>query len=148
MEEEGLQGKGFHRYDLLALEEAKLKKVKVELVGLFPTLVSACVCCEEYMEACNINLLAEQLKDYPPDVLDAQNRAIEIYARLMRDYGDRIDLVAVGWMSLRGLWLSLRHRLGNEFSIVINGRKVIRGDSNYEAIREAIEEELREIREG
>jgi hypothetical protein len=51
-------------------------------------------------------------------------------------------------MSLRGLWLSLRHRLGNEFSIVINGRKVIKGDSKYEAIREAIEEELREIREG
>jgi hypothetical protein len=148
MEEEGLQGKGFHRYDLLALEEAKLKKVKVELVGLFPTLVSACVCCEEYMEACNINLLAEQLKDLPPDVLDAQNRAIEIYARLMRDFGDRIALMAVGWMSLRGLWLSLRHRLGNEFSIVINGRRVLRGDLDYQVIKEAIKEELGEAQVG
>ncbi|MFN3476173.1 MAG: hypothetical protein ACK4Z6_01275 [Candidatus Methylomirabilales bacterium] len=121
-----------------------MEQVKIELVGLLPTVYNLCAKCNaaDYMKAGGINYLADQLKDYSPETLQEQDRAAQIYYNLLRDFGERVIPLAVGLTSFRGLWLAWKHRLGNEFSIVINGRRVIKGDADYQAIKQAVQEEL------
>lgn len=60
----------------------------------------------------------------------------------MGDFGDRIIPIAIGLASPSGVWLSLRHRLGRDLAIVLDGRKVVSGEADYEVIKKAIECEL------
>jgi hypothetical protein len=62
--------------------------------------------------------------------------------RLLQDFGDRIYPQSVMLTSGRGLWLSLRHRLGNDLSLVLNGKRAVPADAAYEVIKAAIQEEL------
>jgi len=118
------------------------QRVKVEFVGLLPTFfntVASC-CTLDYLQVAGLTYKDEQLKEYPPEVVEVQNRAAELYARIMRDFGDRVVPIAVGLTSLRGLWLALKYRLGRGLTIVIDGQKAISGEADYEVVKKAIEE--------
>lgn len=120
------------------------RQVKVEFVGLLPTFFNMCApCCTmDYVKRCGIDHEAEQLGEYPPEVIETQGKAAELYARLMRDFGERVLPIAVGLTSPRGLWLSLRHRLSRDLNLVINGHRVLNGDADYEIIKQVIQDEL------
>lgn len=70
-----------------------------------------------------------------------QDRAAEMAYRLKQDFGPLVVAKPVGLDTVRGLWLSLKHRLRNDLHVVINGKRVVRGAAEYEAVRKAIEEE-------
>jgi len=70
-----------------------------------------------------------------------QDRAAEMAHRLRQEYGPLVLAKPVGLDTLRGLWLSLKHRLRNDLHVVINGNRVVPGAADYEAIRRVIEEE-------
>src|SRR5207247_629539 len=114
--------------------------IRVEMVGLLPTLFSMCASCctTDTIGACNIDLVADQMRDYPPEVVETNRRAAELYTRLLQEYRGAIIPLAVSTTSLRGLWLSLRHRLSSDFSIVINGRRVVTGNADYDELRHAM----------
>lgn len=118
--------------------------IRVEMVGLLPTLFSMCAncCTTDTMGACGIDLVAEQMRDYPPEVVETNRRAGELYTRLLQEYGGVVIPLAISTTSLRGLWLSLRHRLSSGLSIVVNSRRVIAGNADYDELRRAIEQEL------
>lgn len=61
--------------------------------------------------------------------------------RLREDFGPLVVAKPVGLDTVRGLWLSLRHRLRNDLYVVINGRRVIPGSAEYEALQRAVREE-------
>lgn len=124
----------------------RVRQVKVEFVGLLPTFFNMCApCCTiDYVKQCGINHEAEQLSEYPPEVMEIQDRASQLYAWLMRDFDKGILPIAVGLTSPRGLWLSLRHQLGRDLNLVINGHRVLSGDMDYEIIKQAIQDELEE----
>jgi len=63
--------------------------------------------------------------------------------RLKQDFGPLVIAKPVGLDTLRGLWLSLKHRLRNDLHVVVNGTRVIRGAADYEAVQRIIEEEAR-----
>jgi hypothetical protein len=42
--------------------------------------------------------------------------------------------------------LSLRHKLGKKAAVVIGGKRVLRADCSYESIRQAIDQELAELK--
>jgi hypothetical protein len=88
----------------------------------------------DYVKRCGIDHEAEQLGEYPPEVIETQGKAAELYARLMRDFGERVLPIAVGLTSPRGLWLSLRHRLSRDLNLVINGHRVLNGDADYKSL--------------
>lgn len=121
-----------------------MEQVKIELVGLLPTVYNLCAKCNaaDYMKAGGINYLTDQLKDYSPEILQEQDRAAQIYYDLLRDFGDRVIPIAVGLTTLRGCWLAWKHRLRNEFAVIVNGRRVIKGNADYQTIKQAVQEEL------
>ncbi len=118
--------------------------IRVEMVGLLPTLFNMCASCctTDTMGACGIDLVADQMRDYPPEMVETNQRAAELYSRLLQEYGGVVIPLAVSTTSLRGLWLSLRHRLSSGFSIVVNGRRVVAGNAEYDELKRAIEQEL------
>jgi len=94
------------------------------------------------MGACGIDLIADQMRDYPPEVVQTNQRAAELYTRLLQEYGGAVIPLAVSTTSLRGLWLSLRHHLSSGLSIVVNGRHVVASNADYDELKRAIEQEL------
>jgi len=70
-----------------------------------------------------------------------QDRAAQMAHQLKQDFGPLVIAKPVGLDTLRGLWLSLKHRLRNDLHVVINGKRVVRGAVDYEVVRSAIEEE-------
>jgi hypothetical protein len=124
--------------------QALQQPIRVEMVGLLPTLFNMCAncCTTDTMGACGIDLVADQMRDYPPEVVETNQRAAELYTRLLQEYGGVVVPLAVSTTSLRGLWLSLRHRLSSGLSIVVNGRRVIAGNADYDELKRAIEQEL------
>ncbi len=121
--------------------------IKIELVGLLPAFYRACTKCQpmDYLVLGGVDYLSEQVADYPPEVLEEQNRLYGIYRRLTRDFSTAVFPVPVDLLSPRGAWLSLRHRLGNGAAVVINGKRALRADLPYETIRQAIEEERKRL---
>src|SRR2546427_12788409 len=89
--------------------------IRVEMVGLLPTLFSMCAncCTTDTMGACGIDLIADQIHDYPPEVVETNQRAAELYTRLLQDYGGAVIPLSVSSTSLRGLLLSLRNTLSS-----------------------------------
>jgi hypothetical protein len=118
--------------------------VTVEFVGLLPTIYSTCApCCEaDYVGACSPAAKTDQMNDYPPEVRAAQDRMVELVERLHAEFGPRVRLISVGTTSLRGLWLSLRHRLDSSLHLVVNGRHVLSAMRAYIDIAHEIQEEL------
>jgi hypothetical protein len=89
----------------------------------------------------NLNEIRSRFPDYPAEILEMQERAARVAHRLSEDFGRLVVAKPVGFASPRGLWLSFRHRLRNELSVVVNGRRVLRGSTAYEALRKVIDEE-------
>jgi hypothetical protein len=120
------------------------RPIKVEMVGLLPTLFSMCAncCTTDTMGACGIDLAADQMRDYPPEVIETNQRAAELYTRLLSDYRGLVVPLAVSTTSPRGLWLSLRHRLSSGFSMVVNNRRAVAGNADYADLKAAIEQEM------
>src|SRR5262249_40561089 len=95
------------------------------------------------MGTCGIDLVANQMHDYPPEVVETNQRAAELYTRLLQEYSGTVIPLAVSTTSLPGLWLSPRPCLPSGFSIVVNGRHVVAGNADYDELKRAIEQELR-----
>jgi hypothetical protein len=118
-------------------------RVKVELVGLLPEFYRICTKCQpvDYLLLGGTDYISEQMADYPPEVLEEQKKLFDLYQRLTHDFAGAVVPVPVNLLSLRGLWLSLRYKLGKRGAVVIGGKRVLTADLPYEVIREAIKEE-------
>lgn len=119
-------------------------QVKVEFVGLLPTFFNLCApcCTRDYVAACGIDYTAEQLKEYPPQTQEIHLRAYQLFVNLLRDFGTQVKPLAVGSISPRGLWLTIKHRLGSDLNLIVNSRRVVKGYADYQVIKKAIEEEI------
>ena len=116
--------------------------VHVEFVGLLPETLRTCMAHYCVPGPVGQPDIEAQLRDYPPEIQAIHRQAVSLCERLMQDFGDRIYPQSVMLTSGRGLWLSLRHRLKNDLSLVINGKRVVPADADYDAVRAAIQEEL------
>jgi hypothetical protein len=115
------------------------RPVRVELVGMLPDLYKMC---PKGADMCQLEPRAEQMQDYPPAVLKNQEEAVEIFNRLLAEFGWRVLPITVGTMSWRGFWLSLKHRLGQDLAIVVEGRRVVLAADGYHSVRLAVAEAL------
>jgi len=88
-------------------------------------------------------LASEELRETPAVLLENASRAHELAERLLRDFGNRIRIEVVGLESPRGIWLALRHRVGKGFSVVVDGKEVVRDPLRFEETRAAVERAIR-----
>lgn len=109
----------------------------MELLGMWPEYFQMCPTRTDVIEACNLEPGREQLADYPPEIRANGALLQDLYARLMADFGGRVIPVSVGYASLRGAWLSLRHRLGQDPVVVVGGRAVP-VSAGYAAVKDAV----------
>jgi hypothetical protein len=116
--------------------------VHVEFVGLLPETLWTCMAHYCVPGPVSKPDIEAQLREYPPEIQAIHHQTVSLCERLMQDFGDSIYPQSVMLTSGRGLWLSLRHRLKNDLSLVINGRRVVPADADYDVIRAAIQEEL------
>jgi hypothetical protein len=114
----------------------------VEFVGLLPEVLRTCLAHYCVPGPVGKPDIEAQLREYPPEIQAIHHQAVSLCARLMQDFGDRISPQSVMLTSGRGLWLSLRHGLKNDLSLVINGKRVVPADADYDVVRAAIQEEL------
>ena len=116
--------------------------VRVEFVGLLPEVLRTCMA--HYCVPGQVGKLdvEAQLRDYPSEIQALHHQAVALCEQLLQDFGDQIAPQSVMLTSGRGLWLSLRHRLRNGLSLVINGKRTLPADVAYEVIKAAIQEEL------
>lgn len=116
--------------------------VRVEFVGLLPETLRTCMAHYCVPGSFGRPDVEAQLREYPPEIQAIHYQAVSLCERLMEDFGDRIYPQSVMLTSGRGLWLSLRHRLNNDLSLVINGTRVVSAMAGYEVVRAAIQAEL------
>jgi hypothetical protein len=98
--------------------------VRVIILGLFPTLFTT-IC----KAVCNpaglagVRTAGEQLREYPKRVVRGGEKASLIFSRLSGEWGVEVRMVQA--LSPMGIWLSLRHRLGQGLWVIINNSKVV-----------------------
>ncbi len=116
------------------------RPIRLELVGLFPELFSMCVsCCStDEFGRCGVSLDDDQLRDYPPDLLEAHSQAAELFTELLAEYHGRVAVVVTGLMSPRGVYLALRHRLPTGVSLFLEGERLSVGLRDRSGIRRAV----------
>jgi hypothetical protein len=116
--------------------------VRVEFVGLLPETLRTCMAHYCVPGAVGKPDIEAQLREYPPEIQALHQQAVSLCERLMQDFGDRIYPQSVMLTSGRGLWLSLRHRLHYDLSLVIDGTRVVPAAAGYEVVKAAIQEAL------
>ncbi len=121
-----------------------MHQIQVEFVGLLPTFyrTTAHCCSTDYFKACGINTDIDQLQDYPPEVIKNQEKVAALSHQLLRDFGEEVKPLVTGSVSLRGFWLTLKHRLGGDLAVIIDNKRILKEPFDYPTLKYAIQEEL------
>ncbi len=119
-----------------------MRRVLVEVVGILPMVFSNK--CKPYCVVVRENI-GSQIREYPDDLLKEYSRVVEYYQRLMRDFGNYIEVKVVNPMSLRGLRLNLKFRSRERIYFVINNRVSVGLNEDYSKLKNAIESEFHRI---
>lgn len=116
--------------------------VHVELVGMFPMTFRTCSRAAG-LSACGPGDEALQRAEYPPHVQEQQQLAEDVALRLWDEFGSAVRVDSVLFTSPRGLWLSLRHRLGSSDAVAfLDGVGPLHLTAGYSALRAAVLQRL------
>jgi len=116
--------------------------VKVEFVGIIPTLFAHCQQCMEVMHGTGMTPYSEQLEEYPEDVKKQYFEISEMAQRVRDEFSGRVLFDAIDSASPQGLWLMIKHRILKTPCILIQGRKVFDRIPSYEELRGKILEAI------
>lgn len=119
---------------------ARLKPnfVKVEFVGILPTLLAHCDHCMEVMHETGLQPYSEQLEEYPEDVKKQYFEVSGIAQKLRKEFGDAVHFDAIDSASPQGIWVTMKYRILRTPCVIIQGRKAFNKVPNYEELREKI----------
>jgi hypothetical protein len=84
----------------------------------------------------------EERRETPNLLRENSERAHALAERLLEDFGSRLRIEVVGLDSPRGVWLGLRHRVGQGFAVIVDGRDVFRDPPDYAPVRQAVDQAL------
>jgi hypothetical protein len=103
------------------------RPLRVELVGLVPTLFATCARGRgiDPVALCGPTAADEQLAEYDDATLAEHDTAVAAVAAVAERFGGRVQPTLVGVTSPRGAWLALRHRLPAGLHAVVGGRRVV-----------------------
>ncbi len=95
---------------------------EIELVGLYPATLSPCTVCR--IGELSEKLSADQMREAAPSARADADLASRIADAVVSRYGAAVRIRITPVDSPRGMWLSLRHRLGSGLQVLIAGRRV------------------------
>lgn len=120
------------------MSSALRKPVKVEFVGIMPTLFAHCEHCMQVMHGTGLMPYSEQLEEYPEDVKKQYFELSEVAQRIRDEFGGAVFFDAIDSASPQGVWMTLRHRILRTPCVLIEGRKAFDRLPSYEELRQKI----------
>jgi len=118
------------------------RPVKVEFVGIMPTLLAHCEHCMSAMHEAGLKPYSEQLEEYPEDIKKQYFEVSDIAQKLRDEFKGAVLFDAVDTASLQGIWKSIKHRILRTPCILIQGQKVFDHLPEYSELREKVIETL------
>ncbi len=119
-----------------------MKPVRVEFIGIMPTLFAHCEHCMQVMHETGLMPYSEQFEEYPEDVKKQYFDLSETAQKLKREFGDAVFFDAIDSASPQGVWMTIRYRMLRTPCVVIQGKKAFGKLPTYEELREKILEVL------
>ncbi len=113
-------------------------------MGLLPAILKPCgpACAQPFMNRSVQALEREEIEATPAALLENADQAHALAEQLLRDFGNRVRIEVVGLDSPQGIWIGLRHRIGQGFAVVVDGKRVFRNPAGYEPVKTAVETAL------
>lgn len=119
-----------------------MQKVKVDFVGIIPTLFAHCQHCMQVMHETGLKPYSEQFEEYPDDIKEQYFGIAELAQKITKEFRGQVVFDAVDPASILGLWYTVRYRITKTPCILINGKKVFDKIPSYEELRKKIIELL------
>ena len=118
--------------------------LRLDVLSLVPVLYKQCAHCQTIYGQADMGetMQSEQLREYPADILEDHLRLSDWVRELASRYAGA-DIRVVDPQSLAGIWMTLRHRVRQYPTFIINGRDKCSG-WDREALERAIQRNLRE----
>lgn len=115
-----------------------MERVKIEFIGLMPTLYAHCQHCMQVMHGTGLQPYSEQLEEYPEEIKKVYFKVSELAQKIRNEFGERIAFDAIDTASPKGIWLTLKYRIKKTPCVIINGRKAFDYVPSYEELRNKI----------
>ena len=112
--------------------------VRVEFVGIMPTLFAHCEHCMEVMHQTGLKPYSEQLEEYPEDVKKQYFELSAVAQKIRDEFGGAVFFDAIDSVSPQGVWMTLRHRILRTPCVLIDGKKIFDRLPSYEELRQKI----------
>lgn len=119
-----------------------MRPLKVEFVGILPTLFAHCEHCMEVMHNTGMKPYSEQLEQYPEDVQEQYFELSETAQKLRAEFGDAVLFDPVDAASPQGIWLSMKYRILKTPCVIVQGKKAFNRLPAYEELRTIVVEGL------
>jgi len=124
------------------VSKLRARPLKVDFVGIMPTLFAHCDHCMEVMHETGTKPYSEQLEEYPEDVKKQYFELSEIAQKLRAEFGSTVHFNPVDAASPQGIWLTIKHRILRTPCVIIQGKKVFDRIPPYDESRGKIVESL------
>lgn len=100
----------------------RTREREIELVGIFPASLSPCTVCDT--TDLGAKLARDQMREAPAAAVADSEATWRIAEAVFSRYGTSVRVRLTPADSPRGVWLSLRHRLGGGLQAIVEGRTV------------------------
>lgn len=111
------------------------RPVRVEFVGLMPTLFAHCEHCMEVMHGAGLEPYAEQLKEYPEEIREQYLGLSAIAQKLRDEFDGGVAFDVIDTSSPLGIWKTVKHRILRTPCVLIEGKKVFNRVPTYDELR-------------
>ena len=112
--------------------------VRIEFVGIMPTLYSHCLHCMEAMHGAGLEPYSEQLEEYPEDIKKQYFTLSDIAQKLRKEFDGAVLFDAIDTASLLGMWKTIKHRIIRTPCVLVDGKKVFSHLPEYAELREKV----------
>ena len=127
---------------MVSNSQSPKKPVKVEFVGIMPTLLMHCEHCMDVMHGTGMDPYSEQLQEYPAELVKEYFTLSEMAQKLRDEFHGAVVFDAIDAASPQGIWKTIRYRILRTPCVLIQGRKVFEGLPKYDELKQKITEGL------
>lgn len=122
----------------------KKHNVKVIVYGLFPTVYFMCspCCTTDYFSACKLKYEEEQVREYPKGLVEHQEFLVKVLEEL-KGISGRLKFEIISADTLKGLLFSIKHSLGLEPAIIVEGKAFKGLNIDLKEVKEYVETLIR-----
>ncbi len=121
--------------------------LKVEIVGVLPTLFGHCSHCDYVADRMKVALKKDQADEYPPAVIEENHRVSETVYQILENFPGKAQVEIVNAVSPAGFWKALKYRLRSNSALIVNGKKVGEGIPEYSKLEEVLKSELEKLQQ-